>query len=167
MVDSHANSSNFVKKIFKILVVGEMCTGKTSIIREYTQNYFTEFYKSTIGIDFSSKDLTWDEEKLITSLQFWDIAGQERNGGMTHVYYQQAVAALVVFDVTRQPTFDLVREWKKDIDSKVFTSSNMPIPCLLLGNKIDILKGELEEDMNAYCKEHGFVGFLKHQRKQD
>jgi GTPase SAR1 family protein len=57
---------------------------------------------------------------------------------MTHVYYQEAVAAFVVFDVTRITSLDMVTEWKKDIDLKVFTSEEKAIPCILLGTKIDL-----------------------------
>ena len=125
-----------VKKIIKIIVVGEMGTGKTSLIRQYVQGFFSEFYKTTIGVDFANKDIKRDDNVTI-SLQLWDIAGQERYGNMTRVYYQEACAAFVVFDVTRKSSLDLSIEWKKDIDEKVLTAQNTPIPSLLLGNKIE------------------------------
>ncbi|KAH0793233.1 Ras family protein [Histomonas meleagridis] len=151
-----------IKLVMKVLVVGEMGTGKTSLIRQYVQGFFSEFYKTTIGVDFASKDIQWDPNTTI-NIQLWDIAGQERYGNMTHVYYQEACAAFVVFDVTRMPTFDMVDDWKKDIDSKVFTSEGKPIPCMLLGNKIDLCTGgnwtKSQEEMNEYIKSKGFVGF--------
>jgi len=42
----------------------------------------------------------------------WDIAGQERFGNMTRVYYKEAVGAFIVFDVTRKDTFQAVEKWK-------------------------------------------------------
>ena len=153
-----------VKKILKVLVVGEMGTGKTSLIRQYVQYFFSEFYKTTIGVDFANKEFEWDENTTI-SLQLWDIAGQERYGNMTHVYYQEAVAAFVVFDLTRVQSLDMVVEWKKDIDSKVFTSEDKPIPCLLLGNKIDLCAdgkwARTKEQMDAFVQEHGFIGYFE------
>lgn len=153
-----------VKKILKVLVVGEMGTGKTSLIRQYVQGFFSEFYKTTIGVDFANKEFEWDENTKI-SLQLWDIAGQERYGNMTHVYYQEAVAAFVVFDLTRVQSLDMVVEWKKDIDSKVFTSEDKPIPCLLLGNKIDLCEdgkwAKTKEQMDAFVSENGFVGYFE------
>ena len=162
MVDIGAQDSGPVNKILKVLVVGEMGTVKTALIRQYVQGFFSEFYKTTIGVDFANKDYKWSDSVTI-NLQLWDIAGQERYGNMTHVYYQEAVAAFVVFDVTRIATFEMVNEWKKDIDSKVFTSEDKPIPCMLLGNKIDLCQdgkwAKSEEEMKTYIQNNGFIGF--------
>ncbi len=62
--------------------------------------------------------INWDQNTVVR-LQLWDIAGQERFGNMTRVYYREAVGAFVVFDVTRVATFEAVQKWKNDIDSKV------------------------------------------------
>ena len=166
MTDIEAPKSDNINKILKVLVIGEMGSGKTSIIRQYVQGFFSEFYKSTIGVDFANKTITWDDTTTI-SLQLWDIAGQERYGTMTHVYYQEATAALVVFDLTKEKTFEMVLNWKNDVDQKVFTADNKPIPCLLLGNKVDLIEEDpskwqrTDEEMNEYCKTNGFIGFYK------
>jgi len=158
-----------IKKILKVLVVGEMGTGKTSLIRQYVQGYFSEFYKTTIGVDFATKELEWDANTTV-SLQLWDIAGQERYGNMTRVYYQEAVAAFVVFDVTRLQSLDMVKEWKRDIDSKVFTAEDKPIPCLLLGNKIDLCTdgkwSKTPEEMEQFCAENNFLKFFETSARQ-
>jgi len=66
-----------------------------------------------------------------------DIAGQERFGNMTRVYYKEAVGAFVVFDVTRVNTFEAVAKWKNDIDCKVtLPPDDKPIPVVLLANKV-------------------------------
>ena len=56
---------------------------------------------------------------------------------MTRVYYKEAVGCLIVFDVTRQSTFDAVAKWKFDLDTKVQLANGQPIPCLLLANKVE------------------------------
>lgn len=56
------------------------------------------------------------------------------------VYYKEAVAAYVVFDVTRNITFENALKWKEDIDAKVFLSDESPIPVVLLANKVIIGK---------------------------
>jgi Ras-related protein Rab-32 len=65
-----------------------------------------------------------------------DIAGQERFGNMTRVYYKEAVGCIVVFDVTRASTFDAVSKWKADLDNKVHLPDGNPVPCILLANKV-------------------------------
>ena len=159
-----SDSQSQFTKILKVLVVGEMGTGKTSLIRQYVQGFFSEFYKTTIGVDFANKDIKWDDHTTI-SLQLWDIAGQERYGNMTHVYYQEACAALVVFDVTRAQSFEMVTNWKNDIDDKVFTSEKKPIPCLLLGNKIDLCQDgkwfKTKEEIDQFVAENNFIGFYE------
>jgi len=67
-----------------------------------------------------------------------DIAGHERFGCMTHVYYKYAIAAVVVFDLTRPATFDAVLKWKDDLDSKVVLNNQQPVPCILLANKVGL-----------------------------
>ena len=56
----------------------------------------------------------------------------------SQVYYKEAVAAMIVFDCTRQSTFDAILTWKNDLDSKVLLPNGEPVPCLLLSNKVGI-----------------------------
>lgn len=65
-----------------------------------------------------------------------DIAGQERFGNMTRVYYKEAVGCFIVFDVTRGSTFEAVTKWKTDLDNKVQLPDGNPVPCVLLANKV-------------------------------
>jgi small GTP-binding protein len=168
LIPSFSSSSLHVKKILKILIVGYMATGKTSLIRQYVGHTFSEFYKTTIGVDFAHKDLKWDDHTSLT-LQLWDIGGQERYGKVTHIYFQEAIAAFVVFDVSRISTLEMALEWKKDIDEKVFTSEEKPIPCLLIGNKIDLFPdgkwGKKAEEMEEFVGKNGFIGFVETSAK--
>ena len=67
---------------------------------------------------------------------FVQSVGQERFGSMTRVYYKEAAGAFVVFDVTRSSTYEAVKIWKKDLDSKCFMADGSPVPAVLLGNKV-------------------------------
>jgi len=55
---------------------------------------------------------------------------------MTRVYYKEAVGCFIVYDITRQSTFEAVERWKKDLDSKVSLPDGSRIPCVLLANKV-------------------------------
>ena len=127
-------------------------------------------YKSTIGVDFALKVINWDP-KTIVRLQLWDIAGQERFGNMTRVYYKEAVGAFVVFDITRVATFEAVVKWKNDIDVKVTLPDDRPIPVVLLANKCDVGTkegpGKNTEEMHKFCEEHGFSGWFETSAKNN
>ncbi|CEJ01041.1 Putative Ras-like protein Rab-32 [Rhizopus microsporus] len=150
--------------LFKILVVGDLGTGKTSIIRRYVHNIFSTNYKSTIGVDFALKVIQWTPD-IIVRLQLWDIAGQERFGNMTRVYYKEALGAIVVYDITRPQTFEGVTRWKKDIDAKVALPDAWgggQIPVILLANKTDLIQEGHGQPVNPaeldnFCREHGFI----------
>ncbi|XP_050410431.1 ras-related protein Rab-32 [Patella vulgata] len=155
--------------LYKILVIGELGTGKTSIIKRYVHQFFSQHYRATIGVDFALKVLNWDADTLIR-LQLWDIAGQERFGNMTRVYYKEAVGAFVVFDVTRASTFEAVSKWKNDLDSKVQLPDGSPVPCVLLANKCDQAKEGLVNNtaqMDEFCKEKGFIGWYETSAKEN
>ncbi|CAK8671127.1 unnamed protein product [Clavelina lepadiformis] len=153
--------------LFKVLVVGDLGVGKTSIIKRYVHQIFSQHYRATIGVDFALKVIHWNDDTLIR-LQLWDIAGQERFGNMTRVYYREAVGAFVVFDVTRASTFEAVNKWKNDLDSKVTLPNGQNIPAVLLGNKCDQMKEGLTKNksqMDQYCKEKGFVAWYETSAK--
>lgn len=156
--------------LYKILVVGDIGTGKTSIIKRFVHNIFSMHYKSTIGVDFALKVINWDP-KTEVRLQLWDIAGQERFGNMTRVYYKEAVGALIVFDVTRISTFEAVAKWKADIDAKVtYGPDDRPIPVVLLANKCDLAKEgfvKTANEMDRYVKENNFIGWFETSAKDN
>ena len=142
--------------LFKILVIGELGTGKTSFIKRYVHQFFSDHYRATIGVDFALKVLQWDDEGTVVRLQLWDIAGQERFGNMTRVYYKEAVGAILVYDLTRKDTFSAIDKWKTDLDSKVVLPDGRNIPCVLVGNKCDQKDvADVDRDspiMNSFCK---------------
>lgn len=155
--------------LYKILVIGELGTGKTSIIKRYVHQFFSQHYRATIGVDFALKVLNWDSNTVIR-LQLWDIAGQERFGNMTRVYYKEAVGAFVVFDVTRSQTFDAVTKWKTDLDTKVTLPDGSPIPAVMLANKCDQPKEGVVNNpsrMDDFCRERGFVGWFETSAKEN
>ncbi|XP_034023637.1 ras-related protein Rab-38 [Thalassophryne amazonica] len=150
------------ERLYKILVIGDLGVGKTSIIKRYVHHNFSHNYRATIGVDFALKVLHYGQETV--RLQLWDIAGQERFGNMTRVYYREAMGAFIVFDVTRPASFDAVTKWKEDLDSKV------KLATVLLANKCDQGRDFLTNNgikMDQFCQEHGFVGWYETSAKEN
>ncbi|XP_017291923.1 ras-related protein Rab-38 [Kryptolebias marmoratus] len=157
------------ERLLKVLVVGDLGVGKTSIIKRYVHQVFSQHYRATIGVDFALKVLNWDKQTVVR-LQLWDIAGQERYGNMTRVYYREAVGALVVFDMTRLSTFQAVLKWKRDLDSKVTLSDGRPVPAVLLANKCDHLSHGLcpkLPKLDNFAQDQGFLGWYETSAKDN
>ncbi|KAM8899673.1 ras-related protein Rab-38 [Spinachia spinachia] len=157
------------ERLLKVLVIGDLGVGKTSLIKRYVHRVFSQHYRATIGVDFALRMLHWDQ-KTAVRLQLWDIAGQERYGNMTRVYYREAVGALVVFDMTRLSTFQAVLKWKEDLDSKVALSNGTPVPAVLLANKCDQRSRGLcpkLPKLENFSRRYGFVGWYETSAKDD
>jgi Ras-related protein Rab-32 len=157
-------------KTLKVLVVGACFAGKTSLIKRYTNGLYSKNYRMTVGVDFAVKSIPWEKGQIL--LQMWDIAGQERViGNMTRAFYKDAAGAFVVFDIMNQKTFEVARAWKRDIDQKIsVTGTDLPIPTVLLANKIDLAEEEgslrkTKEEMDNFCKENGFIGWAETSAK--
>ena len=81
------NPENNEKKFgndLKIIIVGDMSTGKTSIIRRYIDGVFENTNKATIAPNFSNKII--QKNGVIFRLLFWDIPGQDRNSALTNIF---------------------------------------------------------------------------------
>lgn len=62
------------ERLLKVLVIGDLGVGKTSVIKRYVHQIFSQHYRATIGVDFALKVLNWDQQTVVR-LQLWDIAG--------------------------------------------------------------------------------------------
>ena len=142
-------------KRFKVIVVGNGAVGKTSFISRYVDNEYIKSYKPTLGVDFFVKKLDMQDGSRV-HLHMWDIQGQECAKNMTSTFYRKANAAIIMYDITQRKTFEDVRIWKQDIDSKIFQDT---CPCILLGNKSDLkVMREVEErEVGNLCEELGFI----------
>ncbi|MHA1144646.1 MAG: Rab family GTPase [Candidatus Helarchaeota archaeon] len=119
----------------KCLLLGDAAVGKTSLIKKFIKGSFARDYKMTIGCDIFTKDITIGEGQDLITLSIWDIAGQERFKFFRSSFYRGAAGALVVFDLTRYPTFNPnVVNWIREA-----WSHTGRIPICLIGNKADLV----------------------------
>ena len=147
----------------KFVVVGDSGVGKTALCRRIEDDSFKSFYTQSIGVNFHTTTFQVGSESVI--VQHLDIAGFERFSGMTQHYYRGAVGALVVFDLTSEKSLEATEVWKNDIDTKVCTSTQENIPCILVGTKYDLKDKQdickTDEEFEKYVAEKGYIGIQK------
>ncbi|MHA2365778.1 MAG: Rab family GTPase [Candidatus Hodarchaeales archaeon] len=129
----------------KVLILGDGAVGKTSLRHRYLGRGFQVNYMMTVGADFAVKELTFVDGTEV-AMQIWDIAGQDLFKHLRSSFYQGAVGACIVFDVTRPETFENVITWIEEI-ATFHTIEYFPI--ILLGNKID-LKESIEFSISTH-----------------
>jgi small GTP-binding protein len=99
---------------FRVVLLGEASVGKTSLLRRFTENIFDEAYKATIGTTFATKDVAITDEngeKTDVRLVTWDMGGQATYKELRRQFMKGAVAAIIVYDVTRPETFMAMNNW--------------------------------------------------------
>jgi len=139
---------------FKVIIVGPGAVGKTSLLNRFVHNEFNLKYKLTIGVDFLTKNLEYTPSKF-AKLQIWDIGGQERFKFLHRSFYDGALGALLVFDLTRQHTFSSMKIWLSEMRS-IITNN---IPKVIIGNKSDLIPeiGPIidRNEVEKYAKNEG------------
>ena len=121
-------------------MIGEVGVGKTSLVNRIVYNSFSEKYKATIGCEFGLKIIEVRGENV--RIQLWDLAGQDRLGGISKLYCRDANGALVVNDVTREKSLEQAFLWKASVDENVGMDDGSQIPMVLCANKADLLTPE-------------------------
>ncbi|XP_032124015.1 ras-related protein Rab-26 isoform X3 [Sapajus apella] len=107
---SLGSGGDFYDVAFKVMLVGDSGVGKTCLLVRFKDGAFLAgTFISTVGIDFRNKVLDVDGMKV--KLQMWDTAGQERFRSVTHAYYRDAHALLLLYDVTNKASFDNIQEY--------------------------------------------------------
>jgi small GTP-binding protein len=139
--------------VYKIVVVGDESVGKTSLIRRYCENKFSESRVETIGIDFQSKTITLEEEEQVCMV-IWDVAGQERFSSFRDQYYMGALAVALVYDVAKPTSFDSLENWLCEANR-----SAPGVPIIVIANKTDLDEAVSYEQAKAWAADHDFPFF--------
>ena len=137
------------ENVLKLVILGEGRVGKTSILLQYFKKTFNEGQVSTVNPAFYEKTVNSNGKSV--QLTFWDTAGQEQFNAISTLYYQNAVGALIVYDVSIFETFNKVKEWVKTLQEAV----GRDIVFVIAGNKFDLSnKEELSKrssEIDSYC----------------
>ncbi|XP_016934771.1 ras-related protein Rab-26 isoform X3 [Drosophila suzukii] len=146
----------------KTILLGDSGVGKTSFLVKYNTGEFRlGSFSATVGIALTNKVVVVDGTRV--KLQIWDTAGQERFRSVTHAYYRDAHALLLLYDVTNKTTYDNIRAWLGEI--REYAQEDVVI--VLIGNKADCSGSERQvkrEDGERLGREHN-VPFMETSAK--
>ena len=152
MTEKNTSKNNKKNKIIlKILTLGDSAVGKSALLVRYTQNKFNSGYLSTVGIDYQSKKINYQNRDI--EMQIWDSAGQEKYRAISKQYYKKANGILLLYDVTSRESFLGIKEWIRDINNMVTMKPSL----ILVGNKIDLERKVLTEEGEELSKKYNMT----------
>ncbi|KAG8932431.1 hypothetical protein FRC03_011927 [Tulasnella sp. 419] len=117
----------------KLVLLGEAAVGKSSIVMRFVSNEFQANKEPTIGAAFLTQKCRLEDRVL--RYEIWDTAGQERFHSLAPMYYRNAQAAVVVYDVTKAQSLEKAKSWVKELQRQ----ANPNIVIALAGNKVDLV----------------------------
>lgn len=138
-VNADGNKSNitYMDRVvyrFKVILLGDIAVGKTSILSRFVDDKYTSEYRCNVGVEFRVKSLFLDE-KTGADLQIWDTCGEERFRTITRQYYRDSNGVILIFDLTNRNSFEKLNSWMEDINN--FGPKEIKI--LIVGNKSDLV----------------------------
>ncbi len=126
------------KIISKVVLIGSIGVGKTSLVRRFVHSKFDEEYLSTIGVKVDKFTVQSDDSEV--EMLIWDLAGEIFLNNMFDKYLSGASGIIGVYDVTRPRTqHQLIEVMDKLKLSKDYSNQ------IILGNKIDLIENEVDQ----------------------
>ncbi|CAM6040699.1 unnamed protein product [Sphagnum compactum] len=142
--------------MIKLVLLGDGRVGKTSLVLRYVDNVFSDKQVATVQASYLTKRLTVDGESV--TLSIWDTAGQERFHALGPIYYRDADAALLVYNLLCKDSFNRVQSWVKELRKM----ANKNIVLVIAGNKSDMDKMQHLNvgDAERYAESIGATHFV-------
>jgi len=139
----------------RVVVIGSASVGKTSLINRIVSSTFSPTTPTTGTAFFQYKGEAHGDREI----QIWDTAGMERYRSVNNVFYREAVAALLVFDLSCYTSFEDLEPWLQEFIANARPNASV----LLCGNKCDrAAEREVEDDeIVTFCRGHGDLNFFE------
>lgn len=140
----------------KLVLLGEAAVGKSSLVLRFVNNDFQENKEPTIGAAFLTQKCSLPTRMI--KFEIWDTAGQERFASLAPMYYRNAQAALVVYDLTKPASLIKAKHWVAELQRQ----ASPGIVIALVGNKLDLTDsgagGQDNEDDATDAENNGAPG---------
>lgn len=139
----------------KIVLLGHFGVGKSSLLRRFVENTFSENYTVTIGVHIMKKEVILDNETI--TLILWDVEGTDDFTRYRSSYLLGASSFVYVFDATRAVTYSDMKYNLNHLNEK-FPGVSVHV----IGNKVDLVdKDKLIEDLKYQEIEHNYLSSAK------
>ncbi|EAX96468.1 small GTP-binding protein, putative [Trichomonas vaginalis G3] len=132
----------------KIVLLGDSGVGKTSIVSMFVSGAMPEVAAPTVGAAFVTKQFELNNNTF--NLFIWDTAGQELYRGLAPMYYRNASIAFIVFDISREVTFNSVAYWIEELRE----NSTEDVIIVIVGNKNDLERNIDMAKCEQFATEH-------------
>ena len=130
---SDSNRDDYDKSI-KVILLGDSCVGKSSLIERFKSNSFNS--KQTATITLEHHNLIIKVNSSIVRMQIWDTAGQEKFDSIASTYYKSADVVIFVYSINIRNSFERVSQWAKQVEE--YSSIDEQQIRILIGNKVDL-----------------------------
>ena len=117
----------------KVIFLGDVGVGKSSIISRLMYNTMESTYSPTVGIDYLSK--TVYKNNKVLKIHFWDTAGQEKFKSLMPSYIRYCSVAVIVYDISNSLSFNNIKFW-----AGLVSEESPSIEIIVVGNKIDMTR---------------------------
>ncbi len=146
----------------QLIIVGETCVGKTSLLYQYSHGLFTKNHLATVGIEFFTKEETINGKKI--RVKVWDTAGQEQYKALTKNFYRNSDGVIIVYDVSERETFEKVQGWVESINE--YSDKERNIQKIIVANKVDLPRKVTTEEGKKLAEKYN-IPFFEASAKDD
>ena len=140
----------------KLVLIGDMGVGKTSILTQFCDNKFDKNVVTTSGIEFKTKTIF--KNGFNVKMQIWDTSGEERFRSITPNYFRSSDGLLFVFDITNEESLDTIDYFMKFSDN----CSKKKLIKIIIGNKSDQKERKMNQDkIDEFYRKYNFDGYFE------
>ena len=145
----------------KIVLVGDTQVGKTCLLTRLLSGQFDPNSPATVGAAYKTHMMQTPNGSI--TLQIWDTAGQEKFRALAPMYYRNAQAAILVFDLTNKSTFEALDAWCSELEEK----GGNELSIYVVGNKVDLNDQRVIDSTTAsnFVYSHGAIGYFETSAK--
>lgn len=138
----------------KVVLLGNPAVGKTSLIRKFVYDAYSDDYIGTLGTKVSKKSVDIDGTQV--TMMIWDLMGEHEFRRMQKMAFSGTQGALVVCDLTRKETLEGFDFWPTSL---MEVAGDVPV--IFLGNKNDLPEHQISaSDIELYAKKYNTEYYL-------